>query len=323
MNRDEILLEVCDVSRDFLIEAGRLYAVRAVSLTLRRGEILGIVGESGCGKSTLAQMIAGSLPVTSGRLRLGGVDYTHLKGRERRAFRRNIQMVFQDPISSFSPRMRIGRYLCEPRRNYDHMPRNEVWPEAEALLERVGLPRDYMDRYPHELSGGQLQRVAIARALAIRPALLLCDEATGALDVSIQRQIVQLIADLVKSQNIGCIFISHDLALVRNFTQRTAIMYLGRVVELLSSEGLEQNCCHPYTQALLDSVLDVYCDPDRALPLLKGEPPGSLQRHEGCAFCTRCPRCTEQCRRQVPALTDLGDGHYIACHHLPPRRRGG
>lgn len=214
----------------------RLHAVSDVSFALHKGELLGIVGESGCGKSTLAKMLVGSLPVSSGKMELSGVDYAALKGKEKRAFRRKIQMVFQDPLSSFSPRMKIGTYLAEPRRNYDKVSKQQAFAEAEQLLEKVGLPRDFLVRYPHELSGGQLQRVAIARALAIHPELLICDEATGALDVSIQNQIAKLLVELVREQNMGCIFIGHDLALVRSVTQRIAVMYLGRIVELLDSE---------------------------------------------------------------------------------------
>ena len=207
----------------------RLHAVSDVSFALHKGELLGIVGESGCGKSTLAKMLVGSLPVSSGKMELSGVDYAALKGKDRRAFRRKIQMVFQDPLSSFSPRMKIGTYLAEPRRNYDKVSKQQAFAEAEQLLEKVGLPRDFLVRYPHELSGGQLQRVAIARALAIHPELLICDEATGALDVSIQNQIAKLLVELVREQNMGCIFIGHDLALVRSVTQRIAVMYLGRI----------------------------------------------------------------------------------------------
>ena len=215
MPNNEILLDVSHVSKQFPVKKRQLHAVSDVCLTLSRGEMLGIVGESGCGKSTLAKMIVGSLPVSSGSMSLDGVDYTALKGREKRVFRRRIQMVFQDPLSSFSPRMRIGAYLCEPRRNFDHIPKEQAMVEAEALLAQVGLPADFISRYPHELSGGQLQRVAIARAIAIHPDLLLCDEATGALDVSIQNQIAQLLVRLTEEQNIGCIFIGHDLAFVR------------------------------------------------------------------------------------------------------------
>ena len=309
------LLEVSHVSKDFPVKKQKLRAVSDVSFTLSRGELLGIVGESGCGKSTLAKMIVGSLPVTSGSMILDGTDYTRIKGREKRVFRRRIQMVFQDPLSSFSPRMRIGDYLCEPRRNYDRIPKAQAMEEAKELLTQVGLPRDFTARFPHELSGGQLQRVAIARAIAISPELLICDEATGALDVSIQNQVAQLLVKLVEERGIGCVFIGHDLALVRSVTQRIAIMYLGRIVELIESENLEEECCHPYTRALLDSIFDVYCDQNEDIRLLEGEPPSPLSIQQGCPFAARCPRCTERCRENLPPLQAVGADHLCACFY--------
>lgn len=315
MQNHEILLEVSHLSKSFPVKRRRLNAVTNVSFTLNHGELLGIVGESGCGKSTLARMLVGSLGSSEGSMILCGTDYTHIHGREKRDFRRNIQMVFQDPLSSFSPRMKIGDYLCEPRRNYDGVSKHQAMEEAQQLLEQVGLPRDFAHRYPHELSGGQLQRVAIARAIAIEPQLLICDEATGALDVSIQNQIAQLLVRLAEEKNIGCIFIGHDLALVRSVTQRIAIMYLGRIVELLPSENLEKNCRHPYTRALLNSIFDVYCDPKQEISLLQGEPPSPLEEQTGCAFAARCPKASARCRRELPSLETCGDGCMVACFH--------
>lgn len=315
LQNKEILLEVSHVNKVFPVKKQQLHAVSDVSFSLSGGEILGIVGESGCGKSTLAKMVVGSLPVSSGAITLHGVDYTKLKGREKRAFFRNIQMVFQDPLSSFSPRMRIGTYLAEPRRNYDHIPKKAALCEVEELLEMVGLPRAFAFRFPHELSGGQLQRVAIARAIAIGPELLVCDEATGALDVSIQNQIVRLLVKLIERRNIACIFIGHDLALVRSMAHRIAVMYLGRIVELLDSEKLEDRCCHPYTQALLDAAFDVYCNQEEQIRLLKGEPPSPLQMPAGCPFASRCQRCTDECREVLPVLKEVEKGHLVACLH--------
>lgn len=310
-----MLLEVKHISKSFPVKKRSLNAVTDVSFCLQRGELLGIVGESGCGKSTLARLLVGSIPASEGTMILSGRDYTHIKGREKRIFRRNIQMVFQDPLSSFSPRMKIGTYLSEPRRNYDRISRKQALSEAETLLEQVGLPADFIHRYPHELSGGQLQRVAIARAIAIQPDLLICDEATGALDVSIQNQIAQLLVELVEKKNIGCIFIGHDLALVRSVTQRIAIMYLGRIVELLPSEDLEQSCLHPYTKALLNAVFDVYCDQTQEIDLLQGEPPSPLELHQGCAFARRCPQAGSECLEKQPALKKAGPDHLVACFH--------
>ncbi len=314
MQNREILLEVSHVNKTFPVKKQKLHAVSDISFSLARGEILGIVGESGCGKSTLARMLVGSLTPSSGSIALGGVEYHLLKGKERRRFRRKMQMVFQDPLSSFSPRMKIGTYLAEPRRNYDRIPAKQAFKETEKLLEMVGLPGDFFARYPHELSGGQLQRVAIARALAIHPDFLVCDEATGALDVSIQNQIAQLLVKLIREQNIGCIFIGHDLALMRSVSDRIAVMYLGRIVELLDSEDLLEKCVHPYTQALLGAVFDVYCDQNEEIILLEGEPPSPLDVAEGCSFAARCSKCEEKCRRKLPVLTELEDGHLVACH---------
>lgn len=311
---DRPLLRIEHVSRAFSMRKAQLHAVNDVNLALRRGEILGILGESGCGKSTLARMVVASLPVTSGSLILNGFDYTHVRGREKQAFRRNIQMVFQDPLSSFSPRMKIGTYLCEPRMNFDRVSRRQALREAEEMLEQVGLPKDYLCRYPHELSGGQLQRVAIARALAISPALLLCDEATGALDVSIQDQVAKLIVRLVAERNMGCIFIGHDPALVRYVTHRIAVMYLGRVVEIIPSDELGDACRHPYTKALLQSIFEVYCDQEKPIQLLQGEPPSPMEIGKGCPFALRCVHCMKRCTQERPELKAVGPEHSVACY---------
>ena len=313
MQNNDVILEVRDLRKEFPVKKRKLYAVSGVSFDVRRGETLGLVGESGCGKSTIAKMVAGSLPVTSGSIKLNGVDYTKLKPREIRPLRRNIQMVFQDPLSSFSPRMKIGTYICEPRINYDKVSRDTAMKEAEALLEKVGLPAEFTDRFPHELSGGQLQRVAIARAIAIDPKVLICDEATGALDVSIQNQIAKLLVQLVEEKGIGCLFIGHDLAFVRSVTQRIAIMYLGRIAEFLDSADLEPSCRHPYTKALLGSIFDVYCDKNKEIDVITGEPPSPLNLYTGCPFAQRCEHCTARCEAEMPELKEVAPGHLLAC----------
>ncbi len=313
MQDNNILLEVKELNKTFPVKKEKLYAVNQVSFSLKKGECLGIVGESGCGKSTLARMVAGITPVSSGEILLEGLDYLSLKGTRKRQFRRNIQMVFQDPLSSFSPRMKVGTYLMEARRNFDGISKEEGLKEAGELLQEVGLPPEFVNRYPHELSGGQLQRVAIARAISVQPKLLICDEATGALDVSIQNQIAQLLVKLVEEKQIGCLFIGHDLALVRSVSQRIAVMYLGKIVEILESETLGEKAVHPYTRMLLGSIFDVYCDQNEEIAAPKGEPPSPLKVRKGCAFAERCRWCSEKCRENVPALQEIEPGHKVAC----------
>ena len=222
-------------------------------------------------------------------------------------------MVFQDPLSSFSPRMKVGTYLMESRRNFDGISKENGLKEARKLLLEVGLPEDFVNRYPHELSGGQLQRVAIARAISIQPKLLICDEATGALDVSIQNQIAKLLVKLVEEKQISCLFIGHDLALVRSVSQRIAVMYLGRIVEILESETLAVKAVHPYTKMLLGSVFDVYCDQNEEIAAAKGEPPSPLEVQKGCAFAGRCNWCREKCKEELPLLQEIEPGHKVAC----------
>ena len=313
MQDNNILLEVKNLNKIFPVKKEKLYAVNQVSFSLEKGECLGIVGESGCGKSTLARMIAGITPASDGEILLERLDYINLKGAQKRRFRKNIQMVFQDPLSSFSPRMKVGAYLMEARRNFDGISKSEGLKEAGELLQEVGLPPEFVSRYPHELSGGQLQRVAIARAISVQPKLLICDEATGALDVSIQNQIARLLVKLVEEKQIGCLFIGHDLALVRSVSQRIAVMYLGRIVEILESETLVNKAVHPYTRMLLGSIFDVYCDQNEEIAAPKGEPPSPLKIRKGCAFAERCRWCSEKCKENVPALQEIELGHKVAC----------
>ena len=313
MQDNNILLEVKNLNKIFPVKKEKLYAVNQVSFSLEKGECLGIVGESGCGKSTLARMIAGITPASDGEILLERLDYINLKGAQKRRFRKNIQMVFQDPLSSFSPRMKVGAYLMEARRNFDGISKSEGLKEAGELLQEVGLPPEFVNRYPHELSGGQLQRVAIARAISVQPKLLICDEATGALDVSIQNQIARLLVKLVEEKQIGCLFIGHDLALVRSVSQRIAVMYLGRIVEILESETLGNKAVHPYTRMLLGSIFDVYCDQNEEIAAPKGEPPSPLKIRKGCAFAERCRWCSEKCKENVPALQEIELGHKVAC----------
>ena len=245
------------------------HAVNNVSFSVEKGQCLGIVGESGSGKSTLAKMILGTLKPTSGEIQIDTINFWALSKKEKRNFHKKVQMIYQDPLSSFSPRMKIGEYICEPRINYDKISKEEAIKEAKDLLKAVELPEDFMDRYPHQLSGGQLQRVAIARALAIHPEVLICDEATSALDVSIQKQILVLLNKIQRERHLTCLFICHDLAVVKNISDKIIVMYNGQVVEELKSSELVTKATHKYTKQLLASSFDVYCDQTKEIPIVE------------------------------------------------------
>lgn len=253
-----------NLSRSFVENKGQFHAVKDVSFTLEKGKCLGIVGESGCGKSTLIRMVTGILAPSSGQVLVHDVDIWALSAKEKRAFQRNIQMVYQDPLSSFSPRMTIGQYICEPRINYDKVSRTVAMGEAKELLKAVELPEEFLTRLPHQLSGGQLQRVAIARAIAISPEVLICDEATCALDVSIQKQILDLLKRLIKERNLTCLFICHDLAVVQDISDEILVMRNGEVMEHIASDDLVDGSTHPYTKLLIASCFDVYGDRNQA-----------------------------------------------------------
>ncbi len=248
-----------------IFHSRKLHAVKNASFDLDQGQCLGIVGESGSGKSTVAKMILGTLEPTSGEVLVDGVNFWKLPMKERRNFHRRVQMIYQDPLSSFSPRMTIGDYLCEPRINYDRISKKEAEKEAKAYLDKVELPQDFMKRFPHQLSGGQLQRVAIARALIIEPDILICDEATSALDVSIQNQVLNLLHNLRKEKALTMLFICHDLAVVKDISDKIIVMYDGEIVEHITSHDLVNKSTHPYTKQLINSVFDVYCDQDMVI----------------------------------------------------------
>ena len=308
------LLEIRKLSKQFALEGGRkLTAVDNVSLELYSGQSLGIVGESGCGKSTLAKIVAHLESVTSGNILYKKSDITHLKGEELRQNRRKLQMIFQDPSASFNPRMRIGDMVSEPPLNFKLMNKREALEETKKLLTLVGLPEDFMSRYPHQLSGGQKQRAAIARALSLKPEILVCDEATSDLDVSIQAQVVQLLVDLQKERGLSYIFIGHDLALIRNISHRIAVMYLGRIVEVIDSEKLTTEAVHPYTKALLASVFSVK-KRNAEIEIIQGDPPSPAEILPGCSFNSRCTECEAKCLREKPIMKRIGINHFAACH---------
>ena len=311
------LLEAVDVVKAYAVGSwlrpGRLVAVDRVSVAVEEGETLAVVGESGSGKSTLARCLTLLEPPTSGTVRLRGQDVTHARGAALRAVRRQIQMVFQDPYGSLNPRKRVLDIVADPLRAQG-VPRREARGRAEALLAEMGLRPEQMHRRPREFSGGQRQRIGIARALAPRPSLVVADEPVSALDVSVQAQIVNLMADLQAAHGLTYVVIAHDLGLVRQIASRVAVMYLGRIVETAPAEALYAAPRHPYTAALLSAVPIPDPTVRRAREPLLGEPPSPMDPPAGCRFHTRCARATERCRVEPPALRPLGPS-LAACHH--------
>jgi peptide/nickel transport system ATP-binding protein len=294
-------------------------AVDDVSFHIGQGETLGLVGESGCGKTTVGRVILHLEEATSGSIRFEGADITHSKSRNLRDLRRKIQVIFQDPYSSLNPRMTVGEIIAEPLHVYKLMPNAKARADRVAeLLVQVGLFPYMAERYPHELSGGQRQRVGIARALSLEPKFIVCDEPVSALDVSIQGQIINLLEELQERLGLTYLFIAHDLAVVRHISDRVAVMYLGRVMELADRDELYARPLHPYTQALLDAapIPDPVVERARAPRALKGEIPSPLTPPSGCVFHTRCPLADEQCRREVPLVREVNQDHIVACHKV-------
>jgi oligopeptide/dipeptide ABC transporter ATP-binding protein len=318
------LLEVDHVTMHFPVKKGLLFdhvianvrAVDDVSFTLSEGETLGLVGESGCGKTTLARSLLRLLEPTSGAIRFRGLDITHLGQRGLRPYRHDVQMVFQDPQASLNPRKRVGQIIGAGLR-LRGTARANVDREVRKLLAQVGLNPEHINRFPHEFSGGQRQRVGVARALAAEPRLIVLDEPVSALDVSIQAQVINLLDDLQDDLGLSYIFVAHDLSVVRHVSDRIAVMYLGKLVELSPAEDLYTKPVHPYTAALLSAIPIPDPDSSRArarLPVV-GEPPNPLDPPSGCRFHTRCPQASEVCRTTEPQLSEYADGHLAACHH--------
>ena len=311
----DLLIEARHVTRRFPTNDGRLLtACNDVNLKFYKGKTLGIVGESGCGKSTFMRFLVWLDTPTEGEIFFRGQEITKMKGAELHENRQHIQMVFQDPSTSFNPKMKIKEIVCEPLLNYNRISRSEVDAKARELLEMVELPGDFADRYPHNMSGGQRQRVAIARAIALEPEFIVMDEATSALDVSVQKTVIELITRLQREKNIAIGFIAHDLGLIESFAHQVAVMYLGNIVEVMPGEGLSNVCCHPYSRALLDSVFDVNMDFSQKIKNIEGEPPSPLDLPPGCPFSNRCPDCSEACHQEKPTLKEIAPGHLVACH---------
>jgi len=319
----EPLLQVTDLTKAFPVKgraffgraAPTLKAVDGISFTLTRGETLGLVGESGCGKSTTARLILRLVEPTGGSIRLDGRDLLGCAGEELRALRREMQIVFQDPLSSLNPRMSVGTNLAEPLRFHHVGTRRERLDEARRMLEVVGLQPHEFDRFPHELSGGQCQRLAIARALVLKPKLIIFDEPVSALDVSIRAQILKLLLDLQQRFGLTYIFISHDLSVVKRVSDRIAVMYLGQVVEIADSARLHAEPHHPYTRSLLQAIPL----PDPRLKrigdyaLLEGDLPSPANPPSGCRFHTRCAHRMPRCSAAAPQLREVAAGHLASC----------
>jgi oligopeptide/dipeptide ABC transporter ATP-binding protein len=320
----EPLLEVDDLVMHYDVRGAgtvvrrreTVHAVDGVSFSLGARETLGLVGESGCGKSTTGRSVLLLERPTEGRIRFEGKELTELGRRELTALRRRMQIVFQDPIGSLNPRHTVGQLIREPLHVHHLLPKNRQRERVEELLELVGLPTDAVSRFPHEFSGGQCQRIGIARSLAAEPTFLVLDEPVSALDVSIQAQILQLLTDLQERLGLSYLFIAHDLAVVGQMSDRVAVMYLGKIVELADRDALYAVPHHPYTQALFSAVPvpDPTVVRQQRTTVIGGEVPSSLAPPTGCRFNTRCPLAQERCRVEEPKLQPAGDGHEVACH---------
>ena len=319
----EVLLRVDGLKKYFPVRrgvfqrhVGDVRAVDGVSFDVFRGETLGLVGESGCGKTTTGRTIIRLYEPTDGHVFFEDADLALLKGRELRQVRRKMQMVFQDPYASLSPRMSVAGIVGEPLEVHHAARGPERKQIVASLLEEVGLDPAFMNRYPHEFSGGQRQRIGLARALALNPDMIICDEPISALDVSIQAQVVNLLEDLQDKLGLTYIFIAHDLSMVRHISDRVAVMYLGKIVELTDRDSLYSNPLHPYTQALLSAVPvpDPFLEEKRQRIILEGDLPSAAHPPVGCNFNTRCPVAIDTCFEVEPEFIQVGDGHFCACH---------
>ena len=316
---NDILLNIENLYKSFPVKAGmgrtlEAKAVDGVSLSVARGEAVGLVGESGCGKSTLGRLALRLLEPTSGKVFFEGRDLGTLGKQDLRALRKKMQIIFQDPFASLNPRMRVQEIITEPLVIHGLATKSELEQRGAALLEKVGLNAEALSRYPHEFSGGQRQRIGIARALACGPSFIVADEAVSALDVSVQAQIINLLDDLRDEMKLSFLFIAHDLNIVRHFSDRVVVMYLGKIMEVAPAEEMYRNPSHPYTEALLADIPVADPTVKKKHILLKGDIPSPTQIPSGCRFHTRCIHRFEPCDKIVPRTTDLGNGHFVDCH---------
>jgi peptide/nickel transport system ATP-binding protein len=316
------ILQVSDLKKHFPVKGGlfgttvgQVYAVDGVSFEISKGETLSLVGESGCGKSTVGKAVLRLFPLTSGQVVLDGQRIDDMAEATLRPLRRKIQVVFQDPFSSLNPRMKVRDILAEPITNFGVAKSSaDIDRRVAELMDKVRLPRDAVNRWPHEFSGGQRQRICIARALAADPDVIVCDEAVSALDVSVKAQIVNLLQDLQAELGLAMLFISHDLAIVEHMTHRVAVMYLGKIVEVADKRDLFGGPRHPYTEALLSAVPVMEPGGAPARIILKGDVPSPIRPPPGCRFHTRCPYAFDRCRKEEPKLVATGNNHLAACH---------
>lgn len=315
------LLEIKNLKMHFPIKKGLLSktrgyvkAVDGVSFNLKKGETLGLVGESGCGKTTVARSLLRLIEPTGGSVNFEGVNILKLPKEELRKIRAHIQVIFQDPYSSLNPRLSVGQIIAEPLKNFENQSSEQLKKRVAYLMEKVGLNPHQTGRYPHQYSGGQRQRIGIARALALNPKIIVCDEAVSALDVSIQAQVINLLRALQEELGLSYIFIAHDLSVVEHISDRVAVMYLGKIVEMASDYDMYHTPRHPYTQALLSAVPIPDPEADNKRILLKGDVPSPLDPPSGCAFHTRCPKKKDICSQEQPVFKELENGHWVACH---------
>jgi peptide/nickel transport system ATP-binding protein/oligopeptide transport system ATP-binding protein len=324
-----MLLDVKDLTKHYRVSRGGLLGAKAtlkavdgVSFSMAEGETLGLVGESGSGKSTIGQMLLLLTPHTSGSVHFDGQDLHALQKDYRAKLMGKIQAVFQDPYDCLNPKMRVGDIVAEPLRNLGRLSAAEIDRQVAAVIEKVGLRPSDLRKFPHQFSGGQRQRIGIARAISVKPRFIVMDEPVSALDVSVQAQVINLLRDIQRDDGVAYLFISHNLAVVEHLSHRIAILYLGRIVEVLHSENLNAQAAHPYTLSLIDAI--PVPDPERVRTdlSLQGEIPSAMDLPRGCAFQGRCAYAQERCRQETPALEDLGAGHLVACHFHRLTRSG-
>ncbi|WP_099157127.1 ABC transporter ATP-binding protein [Virgibacillus ndiopensis] len=323
MGNQQPLLEVKDLKKYFPIKSGILQRTKAnvkaienVSLRVYEGETLGIVGESGCGKSTFGRTVLGLEKLTNGSILFRGENIEGLSDRKLKGYKKDMQMIFQDPFASLNPRQRIGNALEEAFIIHTDLSKKDREKRVRELLVEVGLEEEHYDRYPHEFSGGQRQRIGIARAIALNPSLIICDEAVSALDVSVQARIIRLLIELQKKYKLTYMFISHDLGVVRHMCNRVLVMYLGTMVELGSSDQIYKNPIHPYTRALLSAIPRPVPGRKKNHIKLEGDLPSASNYPSGCPFHTRCPLAQEHCKLKVPEWREVEEGHFVACHEV-------